>query len=481
MNKFHFAAPLLFCIAIFPLAPNFFGDQGQLSVIVTDSDRQPLPGTKVELCSPALERIRHAVTNANGTCIFPDLPQGPYQIKCDLAGFKPLLRKNVRIFTKAEVLKVSMEKTYLMRAIITAPGPPPPVDPSVNSFTSEDAIILSEASLSLHESVAFSRECMAEQTDVCDKRAILKEALRKWKDILEKTKNKLAASPQASKKRFMINAVFGGMEQQTRFDLDWLNEFDQNASKLMAELSGIAYLLKRVSDTGKATFDLHITSFPENTEVTYRYKYGGPLKEHHERTPTTIKNVYFAPCIIIFKQDGRTSVASITYDPYKFLEAGIHQVRMHLRNKRQSGASCQNPPSLKERANQADLIILGKVQKSDCRRNKKSSDVYTYVTVSVEECIKGSDILKGNDIVIKKLGGSIKEDGIIHYVERHPAGFSQPGFSKNERVLLLLRLLPDSMHYEVVTGQHGKFSIKKDDIIAGRYVPLKEFIRIIKE
>jgi hypothetical protein len=215
--------------------------------------------------------------------------------------------------------------------------------------------------------------------------------------------------------------------------------------------------------------------------MTYRYEYGGSVKEHPERTPTTIKDLYFAPCIIIFKQDGRTSGASITYDPYKFLKAGIHQVRMHLLNKRQWGASYQNPPSLKKRANQADLIIVGKVQKSECRRNKGSSDVYTYITVSVEECIKGSDILKGNDIVIRKLGGSIKDEGIIHYVERHPAGFSQPGFSKNERILLLLRLLPDSMHYEVVTGRHGKFSIMKDDIIAGKHISLKEFIRKIKE
>jgi hypothetical protein len=205
------------------------------------------------------------------------------------------------------------------------------------------------------------------------------------------------------------------------------------------------------------------------------------LKYHHERTPTTIKDLYFAPIVIIFKQEGRTSVTGITYDPYNFLEAGIHQVRMHLLDKSQWGSSYQNPPLLKERVNQSDLIIVGKVLKSECRRNKGSSDVYTYVTFSVDECIKGSDILNGNDIVLQKLGGSIKEEGIVHHVERHPAGFSQPGFSKNERVLLLLRILPDSEYYEVVAGKHGKFSILKNDIIAERYVSLKELIQKIKE
>ena len=480
MNKCRFFPPFLFSIAIILLVTNLFSEQGQLSVIVTDSDRQPLPGATVELCSPALERIRSAITRANGTCIFPDLPLGSYQILCELAGFKSILQKNISIFTKDEVLKVSMEKTHLAM-VLTAPGPPPPVDPSITSFTSKDAIILNEASISLHANVASAWERMAASTDVCDKRAILKEALRNWKVILKEVKNKLTAYPQASKKRFMIYVIFDGMEQQISCDLDSISEFDQNILNLRAELSAIANFLKRVSDTGKATYDLHISSFPENAEMTYRYEEDGPLKEHYERTPTTIKDLYFAPIAIIFKQEVRTSVAGITYDPYKFLEADIHQVRMHLLDESQWGASFKNPPSLEERVNQSDLIIVGKVQKSECRRNKGSSDVYTYVTVSVEECIKGSDILNGNEIVLQKLGGSIKEEGIVHHVERHPAGFSQPGFSKNERVLLLLRLLPDSKHYEVVAGQHGKFSVMKDDIIAGRYVPLKEFIRKIKE
>ncbi len=480
MNKFHFTAPLLFIFVIILLAPNLLCSQGQLTVIVTDFDRQPFPGVTVELCSPALKRIRSDITDADGTCIFPDLPSGSYQIMCELASIKSILRKNVRIFTKAEVLKLSMEKTH-GEMVFMAPGPPPPVDPSITSFTSKDAIILNEASISLHANVASAWERMAASTDVCDKRAILKEALRNWKVILKEVKNKLTAYPQASKKRFMIYVIFDGMEQQISCDLDSISEFDQNILNLRAELSAIANFLKRVSDTGKATYDLHISSFPENAEMTYRYEEDGPLKEHYERTPTTIKDLYFAPIAIIFKQEVRTSVAGITYDPYKFLEADIHQVRMHLLDESQWGASFKNPPSLEERVNQSDLIIVGKVQKSECRRNKGSSDVYTYVTVSVEECIKGSDILNGNEIVLQKLGGSIKEEGIVHHVERHPAGFSQPGFSKNERVLLLLRLLPDSKHYEVVAGEHGKFSILKNDIIAERYVPLKEFIRKIKE
>ena len=481
MNKFLFCGPIFLYLAAVIWAPNLSDSQGQLSVVVTDSDQQPLPGVTVELCSSALERIRRAISDGEGACAFEDLPPGLYQIRCDIAGFKPVLRKNIGVPSRGELLKLSMEKKPYGVMVITTPGPPPPVDPTITSFTSEDADILSKTSSTLYEKIASAWEIMDTTTDICDKRPILKEVLHDIKAILERANNKLTAFPQASQKRFMINAIFDGMGQHLECDLDSINEFDKNALNLRSELSAMANFFERVSDTRKAAFDLHISSIPEEAEVTYRYEYDGPLKDHHERTPTTIKDLYFAPIIIIFKQEGRTSVAGITYDPFWFFEAGIHQMRMKLLDKDEWGASYKNAPPLKGRVNQSDLIIVGKVHKSECRQEKESSDVYTYITLIVEDCIKGAKNFKGNDIVIKKLGGSIKEDGIIHHVERHPAGFSQPGFSENERVLLLLRSLPDSVHYEVVTGRHGKFSITEDDIIAGKNVTLKEFIRKIKE
>lgn len=479
MKKFQFLAPFFFSLVAIIMAPNLLFSQGQMSVIITDPDQRPLPGVAVEICSSVLERVLIGVTDVSGACHFRDLPQGSYQIKCGSVGSRIKILKNISVCSAPITIEVSMEEQFIIGEHIDFIDPP--VDPKITSLTSKDANLLSEASSSLHQHIESTRDRMDVANDICERREILKEALKNWRDILEKTKNKLKSLPQAHEKRFMINTIFDGILKHMRTDLNSIREFDQNASILRTDLSAIENFLRHVSDTGKATFDLHISSFPEDAEVAYRYSYGGYVKKHHERTPTTIKDLYFAPCIIIFKQEGRTSVASITYDPFRFLEAGIHQVRMHLLDKSQWGASYQNPPLLEERVNKSDLIIAGKVQKSECRRNEKSSDVYTYVTVLVEECIKGADILKGDEIVIKKLGGSIKEEGIVHHVERHPAGFSQPGFSKNERVLLLLRLLPDSMYYEVVAGQHGKFSIMKDDIIAGKYVSLKEFIRKIKE
>jgi hypothetical protein len=478
MNKFQISAPFFFSLVLIIMAPTLLFSQGQLSIIITDSDQRPLPGVAVEICSPTLERILIDITDSSGVCHFKDLPTGPYQIKCGSAGYKTIIQKNIRVNSTPVTLKLSREEKFLIEDHVDFVERP--MDPTITSFTSRDAILLSETSSSLHESIESTWDRMAVADDVCDRREILKEASKNWRNVLEKTKKKLIGFPQAHEKRFMINAIFDGILKHTRSDLDSIREFDQNAIRIRAELYAIANFLKRMADTGKATFDLHVVTFPKDVKLTYWYV-RGPIKEHHERTPTTIKNLCHAPCRIGFKQEGHTSAVSVHYDPYDFLEAGTHQVRMHLLDRSQWGSSYQNPPSLEERVRQSDLIIVGKVQQIECRRNEEVSDIFTYTTVSVEECIKGSDILKGNEIVIKKLGGSIKEDGIVQYVERHPAGLSQPGFEKRKKVLLILKLLPDSPYYEVVAGQHGKFSILKDDIVAERYVSLKDFIQKIKE
>ena len=113
-------------------------------------------------------------------------------------------------------------------------------------------------------------------------------------------------------------------------------------------------------------------------------------------------------------------------------------------------------------------------------------DVYTFVTVSVDECIKGSDILKRNEIIIKILGGSIKKEGIVQYVERQPdLRLNLPSFEKHEKTLLMLKMLSDSTYYKVIHGQSGKFIIQKDNSIqrisSPRKISLEEFIQQIKE
>jgi hypothetical protein len=475
-KKFRISVLFLFSLGAIVVTPAPSFSQGRLTVIVTDLEQVPMQAVGIEICSPALDRVRTGGTNAQGLCNFEDLPEGSYQVKL-LVPQKKIPPKRITVSSKTEVLRMRIERPYVV-SIHEDFKTPPPVDPAITSFTSSDAKILSEASSSLNKSIALTWDRMATAVDVCERREILMEALENWKGILGKTRRTLVNIPQAHEKRFMINRVFDGMVKHTRCDMNALREFDQNASELRVALDKIAKILKRAADSGKVTFDLQVVSFPEGAKLTYDYLQSYAAKEHPELAPTTIKDLYFAECQIHFKHEGYRP-AGITYDPYSSLKDGVHQLRVNLLDRSQSGY--QKIPFLEECVRESDLVILGKVQDSQCRRDEEKSDIFTYVTVAVEEGIKGSNILREDNIVIKSLGGFIREEGVIQHVERHPAGLSPPGFEKGEGVLLLLRRFPESEYYQVVAGQHGKFSIMKDDKIAGRYVPLKEFIQKIQK
>jgi len=129
--------------------------------------------------------------------------------------------------------------------------------------------------------------------------------------------------------------------------------------------------------------------------------------------------------------------------------------------------------TLKERIKSSDLIIVGKVQNIGSKWNQKRSHIWTYVTVSVDECIKGTNLLR--NIVVKIPGGIIKEEGIMQEIE------NTPSFRKDEKVLLMLRFLPDLGQYALVNSAFGKFSITSTNQIVGESVFKDEFIKKIKE
>jgi len=82
--------------------------------------------------------------------------------------------------------------------------------------------------------------------------------------------------------------------------------------------------------------------------------------------------------------------------------------------------------TLEEMVSRSDMIVTGEVQDIDVRWNDKRSHIWTYMTVSIEECIKGSNI-DGNITVIIP-GGAIEEEGI----ELVPTGWTNPYFRKKE-------------------------------------------------
>jgi hypothetical protein len=439
-------------------------------VVVTDLEKMPLGGIHVEICSSALDRIQTGYTNAQGVCVFKDLPVGAYQVKFG-SGIKKIAPRRITVSSETAVLTISMESP--VGSILHGRPGPLLVDPAITSFTSSDAKILNEASSSLEKSVVSAWDQISSAADVCERREILIEAREKWRDMLERTGRELELPPQAEEKRFMIRTVFEGMIEHLKFDLDSISEFAQNTAGLRVALGTIANVLKRASESGAATFDLQVVSQPADATVSYDNG-KATWTEHSEHTPTTINGLYFAICQISIKREGYDQIWWY-YDPYRSLKEGAHQLRANMQPMSQVDF-IQAPPSLEKRVHESDLIIVGEIQQAHARREKMGSDVYTYTTVAVKECVKGSNVLRGDKIVIRVLGGAVPEEGIFQY-----AAVDRPVLEKGERVVLMLKRLPESGYYQVIAGQHGEFYIQKDEVIEEVFMPVKDFIRKIKE
>ena len=127
--------------------------------------------------------------------------------------------------------------------------------------------------------------------------------------------------------------------------------------------------------------------------------------------------------------------------------------------------------TLEERVKRSDLIIVGEVQNTESKWINNRTTIYTYVTVSVEECIKGTSPLK--NIVIRCYGGAIKEEDVAITVP------DSPSFGKGQKVLLMLRFFPDTGEYVVLHGKYGKYTIIKN-YVRSEGISKDEFIKKIK-
>jgi Carboxypeptidase regulatory-like domain len=70
---------------------------GEIFGKVTDSTGAVLPGATVTVTGPVLLQPLTAVTGETGTYQFPRLEIGTYTVKFELAGFKTVVREDVRV------------------------------------------------------------------------------------------------------------------------------------------------------------------------------------------------------------------------------------------------------------------------------------------------------------------------------------------------------------------------------------------------
>jgi len=114
--------------------------------------------------------------------------------------------------------------------------------------------------------------------------------------------------------------------------------------------------------------------------------------------------------------------------------------------------------SAQDLTNESTAVFYGKCTKKRCEWNEKKSKIYTYVTISPEEYIKGN---LGSEVVIAVPGGQV--GNIIYEVSETPV------FTEGEDVVAFVWKNPSGRN--LITGGHqGRMKIEKDSKTGKRFV-----------
>jgi hypothetical protein len=128
--------------------------------------------------------------------------------------------------------------------------------------------------------------------------------------------------------------------------------------------------------------------------------------------------------------------------------------------------------SLEQKTVKADLIVIGRVIDVKTRWDETRSKIYTFVSLALEEAIKGHSSKK--NIMIRVPGGEVDEIGT--FVPE------MASFRKGERALVFLIRDLRSDNFFVLYGQFGKYEIEQDNMVMlEEAVPLPEFLNKIRK
>lgn len=109
--------------------------------------------------------------------------------------------------------------------------------------------------------------------------------------------------------------------------------------------------------------------------------------------------------------------------------------------------------SVRDLSKKSDSIVMAKVEDQSSRQDATSKEIYTYITLSVLESVKGA---KGEKMItIRQLGGSV--NNIISAVP------GMPTFKPGEEVVVFLSVKDRDGYPWVVGLQQGKYSVVTDD------------------
>lgn len=127
--------------------------------------------------------------------------------------------------------------------------------------------------------------------------------------------------------------------------------------------------------------------------------------------------------------------------------------------------------SVEDLTKEADVIVIGNIKEVESRWSLGRTTINTYVTLSVENYIKGGEGQETLTIITQ--GGS--KWGFTVWVE------DAPDFTKNEKVLVFLKKA--GREFSVAGWVQGKYIVENEEVrdISGEKVSLKDFLRRVED
>jgi len=127
--------------------------------------------------------------------------------------------------------------------------------------------------------------------------------------------------------------------------------------------------------------------------------------------------------------------------------------------------------SMEDLTKEADVIVIGDIKEVESRWSLGRTTINTYVTLSVENYIKGGEGQETLTIITQ--GGS--KWGFTVWVE------DAPDFTKNEKVLVFLKKA--GREFNVAGLVQGKYIIENEEVrdISGEKTSVKDFLRRVED
>ena len=132
----------------------------------------------------------------------------------------------------------------------------------------------------------------------------------------------------------------------------------------------------------------------------------------------------------------------------RFFIVGLTLVLCQLGIQKEASGTVVVAMTLEDLTRQADIVVLGKCETIYSEWGPERKDIFTYISILPDQCIKGKECT--SQLLIRQLGGRVGNIGLTVP--------GTPTFHPDEIVVVFLQMTSSS-YYSVIGLSQGKFSV----------------------